>query len=166
MLQHVQPNKKYDDVPMSSKPSYHYDIPYHKWNMAAAFNERVNNLIIAKNEAFIEGDVYKMYSTIRCVYRDISFVFTDKDIARLEKYFEKVRQTLKPQHQATKSLTAMSQRFMLSKAQRLLEEIDLVLTGVMNENEMILPNFKAKTGLKKIEERYGVKIDDEETTDE
>lgn len=141
------------------KPSYHYEMPVHKWNMAVFFNTRIDNLITAKNEAFINGEVHKMYAAIRCIYRDISFVFNEDELRRLEGHFKKARDLLRAPVQATKALTAMSKKMNMIKAQKLLEDIDLLLTGVMNANEMILPNFKSKTGLKKIEERYGVKID-------
>lgn len=127
------------------------EAPYH---MSLLFYLELNKLIARKDEAYIGGDLLGWYKGLRAIKRKIIFKLKEhKDYGLVKEKLEAAAKLINSE--APNQLEASLSKIINSRLPNLLEDIDELLTNVMDYYNMIFPPVQIK-GLESIARRYGL----------
>lgn len=125
------------------------------FNMAMLFYYGLDKLWNAKDEAYIEGDVFKWYLCLQAMYRKIVFKLNEKETKDLEIKFKKVAAALR-RHPNIIRTSEHAREFVESPAAKWLHKIDRKIVNILHKNNMIFPQITTTYGLDKVKQRYNL----------
>lgn len=130
--------------------------PNTPFNMAMLYYVRLNSLLDKKDSKAIDGDVWSWYNYLRAVYRNIFFKIDENKRKDLDDLFKRVRSTLSVEKVNNSSVYDRVMGLAVSRAGRLLDQIDCEIILILDQKNMIFPNLKIEGGLAEVRKQFGL----------
>jgi len=125
------------------------------FNMAMIYYMSLNKLWDAKDEAYLNGDIFTWFLGLNAMFRKISFKIEKEEKKEIKNQLKKIRNDLKDFPPIIKT-AEQKREFINSEVAEKLAEIDIKLVNILNKNNMIFPKIDTTVGLDKVRKRYGL----------
>lgn len=127
------------------------------FNMAMLYYMQMNKDIISpKDEAIRQNDLYGWYYCLEALYHKIVFKIAKPKRELIEQKFTMAAKNLF-QNVGGGRQASMWRSQAHPRARKILKELDVELTIIMDQNSMIFPNIKVQDGFERIRKKLGIK---------
>ena len=130
------------------------NIPATPFNFAMIYYMTLNGLIIRKDDAYMQNDIYGYFKGLQRIYNLMYFKIAEKEEGIEGEEKVDVKELNKQFADAEKKLLSRTSK---KDIMPILHQVDKKLMVLMNKYKMIFPNIESVHGLDKIAERYKLK---------
>jgi hypothetical protein len=137
------------------KSSEEGDAPF---NMAMQYYFNLSELRVKKNNALVDGDVYRYHACLEAIHTEVFFKIklSVPEEKVIKDSLARIRNMLYSPLPPDRNLASQYLSMILPTARSELMDIDRKLSILMDEYKMIFPRIEARGGLENLRKRMGM----------